>query len=328
MLEDYRLHQVLTRRYHASTNPIKLLPDFEKIHEAYITFLNRTDLSKSTIGHYISISNVFLDYLAQIKITDAQDISLKCCHDYINTLAGYSFKTVEQSICGVRHFLHFLQDEGILKHDIASNIHMPAISKTAKVPSCWKAEELKLLIQNIDRSSPIGKRDYAMILIACVLGLRIGDIKNLRFSNFDWDNKQISLIQHKTHKPITLPLPEVIGWAVIDYIKNGRPSFYETDVVFIKHMPPFDAFADNEHLGQRITYYMRKAGLRRDRNVHSGFHSLRHSAGSMLLEMETPLPVITAVLGHTDMDVTGIYLKTDLKKLAECVLPPEAWNHG
>jgi site-specific recombinase XerC len=68
---------------------------------------------------------------------------------------------------------------------------------------------------------------------------------------------------------------------------------------------------------------MNKAGIRRDRNKHSGFHSLRHSAGSMMLEAGTPLPVITSVLGHSDMDTTAIYLKTDLNKLAECVLSLE-----
>ena len=63
---------------------------------------------------------------------------------------------------------------------------MPAVSKSAKIPSAWKLDELKAMLSVIDRNSPIGKRDYAMILLACVLGLRIGDIKNLRFQNFNW----------------------------------------------------------------------------------------------------------------------------------------------
>ena len=75
---------------------------------------------------------------------------------------------------------------------------------------------------------------------------------------------------------------------------------------------------------QQIIRYMRKAGIDQRRKKHSGFHSLRHSAGSMLLEMETPLPVITDILGHSDSDVTAVYLKTDLQKLAECVLSTEA----
>ncbi|NDO69746.1 tyrosine-type recombinase/integrase [Schaedlerella arabinosiphila] len=92
------------------------------------------------------------------------------------------------------------------------------------------------------------------------------------------------------------------------------------------HMPPFDTFPDNDHLCGRIKHYMRKAGIGRYRERHCGFHSLRHSAGSMLLEMETPLPVITDILGHSDSDVTAVYLKTDLEKLAACVLTPEGFT--
>ena len=327
MLEDYRLHQVLTRRYYASKNPIQLKDYYSDLHSKYTESLAESEMSKSTIEHYTDISKEFMDYLSQKGILFAADISLENCNGYIKTLAGYSFKTVEQKICGLRHFLRFLHDIRCISADIASEIHMPAISKKARIPSAWSADDLKKMLKAIDRNSPIGKRDYAMILLACILGLRISDIKNLRFSNFDWENKQLSLVQHKTHKPLTLPLPDAVGWAIIDYIKNGRPKYFESDVVFLKHMPPFDPIPDNDHLEQRIVFHMNKAGIRRDKNKHSGFHSLRHSAGSMLLDMGTPLPIITTILGHSDIDVTGIYLKTDLEKLAECVLNPEGDAH-
>lgn len=327
MLEDYRLHQVLTRRYYASRNPIRLNVYYSSIHKKYDQNLMASELSKSTIGHYTSISRVFLDYLIQKGISSTSDICLDTCNGYLKTLAGYSFKTVEQNVCALRHFLRFLKDTDMLLIDIASEIHMPTISKNSKIPSAWTVEELKKMLFAIDRSSPIGKRDYAMILLACILGLRVSDIKNLRFSNFNWNEKQLSFVQHKTHRPLSLPIPDAVGWAVIDYIRNGRPKYYDTDIVFLKHMPPFDSFSDNDHLQQRIIFHMNKAGIRRDKNKHSGFHSLRHSAGSMLLDMETPLPVITTILGHSDMDITGIYLKTDLKKLAECILSPEVNPH-
>ena len=253
------------------------------------------------------------------------EITMDLCNSYLKTLAGYSFKTVEQNVCGVRHFLRFLYSSGRIQNNYAEKIHMPPISKSAKIPSAWQADELKAMLAAIDRNNPIGKRDYAMILLACVLGLRVGDIKNLRFRNFDWEGKRLSLIQHKTHKPLTLPVPDAIGWAVIDYIKNGRPHHYASDVIFLKHMPPFDPISNENHMQQQITRYMRKAGIDQRSRKRSGFHSLRHSAGSMLLEMETHLPVITDILGHSDSDVTAIYLKTDLQKLAECVLSPEGF---
>ena len=325
MLEDYRLHKVLTRRYHASKNPITLNTYYMDIFTRYSAHLDNSELSVSTIGHYKSISTVFMDYLSQLKIRDVKNMPMETCNDYLKTLAGYSFKTVEQNVCGLRHFLRYLLSVELTAEDFAEKIHMPNISKNAKIPSAWSVDELKALIAAIDRNSPIGKRDYAMITLACILGIRVGDIKNLRFDNFDWNEKKIAFMQHKTHKPLTLPLPDSVGWAVIDYIKNGRPNYHETDIVFLKHMPPFDAFSDNDHLGQRIKHYMQKAGINRYRERHSGFHSLRHSVGSMLLEMETPLPVITNILGHSDPDVTAVYLKTDFEKLAECILTPEGF---
>ena len=327
MLEDYRLHQVLTRRYHASKNPLVLEGKLSGIYEDYCSYLRRTDLAVSTIKHYSSTALVFLDYLSQKGIEDTMAIDLSVCNSYLKTLAGFSFKTVEQNVCGLRFLLRYLLERGLLTEDFASKIHMSPISKQTTMPSAWTVDELKKLISIIDRNSPIGKRDYAMILLACVLGLRISDIKSLRFSNFDWNNKELSLVQKKTKKSLKLPLPDLIGWAVINYIRDGRPKHDASDFVFIKHMPPFNPLSDNDHLQQRIIYYMNKAGIHRDRNKHSGFHSLRHSAGSMMLEMGTPLPVITTVLGHSDMDVTAIYLKTDLSKLAECVLPLEGIDY-
>lgn len=327
MLEDYRLHQVLTRRYYASKNPITLNAYYSDVSADYSKYLDSTDLSMSTIGHYKGISLVFMDYLQQRKMESTMNITMDTCNSYLKTLAGYSFKTIEQNVCGIRHFLRFLYSAGMLSADYAVKIHMPAVSKSAKIPSAWKLDELKAMLSAIDRKSPIGKRDYAMILLACILGLRIGDIKNLRFQNFNWGDKKLSLIQHKTHKPLSLPIPDAVGWAVIDYIKNGRPQYYETDHVFLKHMPPFDPIGNENHMQQQLVRYMRKAGIDQRTKKHSGFHSLRHSAASMLLEMETPLPIITDILGHSDSDVTAVYLKTDLKKLAECVLSPEGFCH-
>lgn len=323
MLEDYRLHQVLTRRYYASKNPIILNTYYSNIFTDYKNNLISSQLSKVTVDHYKKISKTFIDYLQQLKVESIKDITMDICNSYLKTLAGLSFKTIEQQVCGIKHFLRFLYSSNLIINDYAEKIHMPVVSKNAKIPSTWKLDELKAILSVIDRNSPIGKRDYAMILLACVLGLRVGDIKLLRFENFNWEDKQISIIQHKTRKPLSLPIPDSVGWAIIDYIKNGRPQYYETDYIFLKHMPPFNPIGDDNHMHQQLVKYMRKAGISHYRNRRCGFHSLRHSAGSILLEMEVSLPIITNILGHSDSNVTAIYLKTDLQKLAECVLSPE-----
>lgn len=252
MLEDYSLHRVITRRYTASKNQINLCDEFNEIHEGYVKHLNECDLSNSTVKHYSGTSKAFLDYLQQLHIEGLECISMETCSSFIKTMSEFGFKTVEQVVCGLRHFLRFLCKQKIIESNYAERIHMPPISKTAKIPSVWSFDELKALLAVIDRNNPLGKRDYSMILLACVLGIRSMDIKKLRFSDFDWENKKLSFIQHKTEKPISLPLPDAVGWAVIDYIKNGRPAYFDTDRVYIQHMPPFREMGDENHLNQII----------------------------------------------------------------------------
>ncbi len=114
---------------------------------------------------------------------------------YILTLSGFSYKTVEQNICSLRAFFRFLFGEGIIRTDFALKMPMVKARKQTSIPSVWTKEELTKLIGAIDRASPKGKRDYAIILIACRLGLRCRDIKNLRLGDFHWAEKKLCLVQ-------------------------------------------------------------------------------------------------------------------------------------
>ena len=104
ILQDYKLHGVITKRYYASKNPIRLEGYYLNVHVHFIDYLDHTELSKSTKKHYIKISLIFLDYLNQKRITDVSHIDLSICNDYIRTFTGMSFKTIEQRICGLRYF--------------------------------------------------------------------------------------------------------------------------------------------------------------------------------------------------------------------------------
>jgi integrase len=208
--------------------------------------------------------------------------------------------------------------EGTLLSDFASKMPMVKARKQTSIPSVWTNDELKKLIGAIDRGSPKGKRDYAIILLACRLGLRCADIKNLLFENFIWSEKKLSFIQSKTRQPMELPLVADVGWAVIDYLKYGRPKV-DSPCVFVRHLAPFLPFSEDDHLHQLIRRYMEKAHIP-VLNKRRGMHSLRHTMASVLLEADTPLPVISDIIGHLDTNSTAVYLKVDMKHLAECPL--------
>ena len=325
MIGDFQLHHTVLRRYYKHR---KLLTDsyYIYISSDFKKFCEQKDYSKVTVNHYVKQSERFMDYLVSQGVRDCCDIKLSVINGYILTLAGYTYKTVEQNICSIRCFLRYLQEQDILKADLATKTPMVQARKQTRIPSVWTKEELDTLIGAIDRGNPKGKRDYVMILLACVLGLRVTDIKNLTFGCFYWEEKKLIFTQSKIRETVTLPIPSEVGWAVIDYLKYGRPKV-DSPIVFVRHMAPFLPFSESDHLCQLIRDYMRIAHLPTLKK-HRGMHSLRHTAASRMLEHDTPLAVISDILGHTDTDSTAVYLKVDIKKLKECCLDiPEVYTH-
>jgi integrase len=161
-----------------------------------------------------------------------------------------------------------------------------------------------------------------MILLAARLGLRIIDIKHLKLDNLNWSDNRIELIQSKTSGMLSLPLLPDVGWAIIDYLQNGRPKV-DCPYVFLRQIAPLEPFSDEDRLHQIVEKYMRLAKIPISPQKKRGMHSLRHMLASRLLEENTPLSVISDILGHVSSDSTAVYLKVDVERLRECALNPE-----
>jgi integrase/recombinase XerD len=315
MIGDFQLHRTILRRYY-KFSPVLTAPEWMALSQGFLHYCQEKDYSKVTMEHYTKKADCFMEFLASQGITQCEGIQMVHVHQYIRTLVGYAYKTVEQQICALRAFLRFLYGTQQIKEDFAERMPMIPVRKQTRIPSVWTADELKRLLEAIDRGNPSGKRDYAIILLACCLGLRVKDIKELKMNHFHWETKQLVFTQSKTRKETSLPLPPEVGWAVIDYLKYGRPDV-DSPFVFLRHMAPIVPFSEADHLSQMITSYMRKAHLPTLKKQR-GMHSLRHTLASMMLEKETPLSVISDVLGHTDPDSTKVYLKSSQEKLRIC----------
>jgi site-specific recombinase XerD len=317
MIGDFQLHHTVLRRYYKHKE-ILTAPYFLAISKLFKSYCVDKAYSNVTIDHYVKQSARFMDYLASQHVTDCKSINLELINAYIKTLAGYTYKTVEQNICSMRAFFRFLLETEEVHTDFAAKTPMVQARKQTRIPSVWTSEELKQLIAAIDRGNPKGKRDYAIILLACRLGMRCKDIKQLKMENFLWEQKKLVFIQSKTKTPLSLPLTAEVGWAVIDYLQYGRPKI-DSPYLFVKHMAPFGPFSEGDHLTQMIKTYMELAHLPTLKK-RRGMHSLRHTMASMLLEQDIPLSIISDILGHVDTDSTAVYLKVDIKKLKECAL--------
>lgn len=317
VIGDFQLHNTILRRYYKHGNTLTH-SDFISVIQQFRQYCFNKNYSKVTIGHYVKQSEHLLDYLVSQRIMDCKLITLELINAYIKTLAAYTYKTVEQNICSIRSFCRFLLDTGEISIDLAAKLPMVQARKHTNIPSVWTAVELKALIEAIDRESPKGKRDYAIVLLACCLGVRCGDIKQLKFEHFHWHEQKLIFVQSKTKSLISLPLIPEVGWAVIDYLRYGRPKV-DSPYIFVRNLAPFTTFSEADHLHQIVRRYMEFAHIP-FANKKRGLHSLRHTLASRLLEKDTPLPVISDILGHINPDTTSIYLKVDVQKLRECCL--------
>ena len=245
---------------------------------------------------------------------------------FVATLAGYQAKTVEHKLCAVRSFLRFAGSDGLVDGAVLEAVPAAKSSRQARIPSVWDPADVTKILQAVDRGNPCGRRDYAIILLITRLGLRGIDVKRLRFGDLDWPGNRLSVVQAKTGHRVQLPLLKDVGWAIIDYVRSGRPRS-DCPEVFIRHTAPIGPFSGQDHLHQILVKHARTAHVPLGEKRRHGMHSLRHTLATRL-EDGTPVEQIADILGHQSVASTGAYLKSSLGLLAKCALDPDASPSG
>ena len=283
----------------------------------------RNGLSESTVYYRGNRIKHFLLFLAEAGGTDVGCIDETSAHDYVLTKASLSPGSVRAILAAIRCFYRHLHLVGLADRDLTPTVPILRRHHAPELPGTWAAEDVDALLAGIDRGNPCGKRDYAMLLMIARLGLRASDIKTVRVSDFDWTARRISIIQHKTSVPLELPLLDDVGWAVIEYLRDGRPAAAACPELFVRHVAPFDAFGDTSNLTNMLVRRARSAGIEVGRDRHRTLHSLRHALAKRLLDQAVPLEDISRILGHVDRRTTSAYLRMDVGQLMRCPLDPE-----
>ena len=301
-------------------------PCFRAARDEYLAACRRRRNAEASVVTKQRAADAFLVYLDEVGL---ESLGQAQARDLAGFWArrqnrGYAPKTTGTLRSSLADFLRHLHQSGQIGEDLASRLppqRYPRCGQTAPYP--WTAAEVRLVLDQIDRQSAIGKRDYAMVLLTARLGLRVGDVRRLELGWFDWRAKTLALTQHKTGVALRLPVPTDVGWAVIDYIRHGRPEAGCAQV-FVKHRYPFTAFGSSTSAGCRLRYYARRAGIVFPARRYHGLHSLRGALAVAMLQADTPPPVVTAVLGHTAAATTAThYLRLDVEHLRGCALDVE-----
>lgn len=289
--------------------------------QSFSEYLSEIGRNHRTIDSYQRYVMRFLNHLEEQGLTRIKDLSVELLYSYTSTLAGHNRSTIKANLGPVRMFLQFLFRNEYISQDLSQFVGKVSVRIQTKIPSVWTKEEVLKLLAAIDRGNPSGKRDYAIILLVARLGIRIGDVNNLKFENIDWRKNNISFVQNKTGRRVTLPLLKDVGWAIIDYVKNGRPKI-DSPYLFLTHIPPFKNYAEENHLHATIQKYLLMTDIQNQPRKKRGMHSLRHTLANRLQENRESYHTISSALGHASPDSAAVYVKTDIELLRECALNP------
>jgi len=314
-------HFIWNYQKHASSTHI-YESAFVFLHNEYINGLNQEGKSISTVQLYDTVSRQFLEYLESKKIKNILAVQPNDVSLFIPYISKqYQPASMRTVLTALRSLLKFVEKRELTNLRLLAAVPTGFGKVTKIVPPLTPEEEQKLL-ESVDTITPSGKRNYAMLLLALRTGLRSIDIINLQLSDIKWRSNTIEIVQGKTGSSLVLPLLTDVGNAIADYILNGRPNSSEP-YVFLRSQAPYHKLSGHSNCYAISCKMMNAAGIRQSKDARKGFHCFRHSIAARLLSKNTPLPIISSILGHKDKDSTKVYLSTDLKHLRACALSLE-----
>lgn len=294
-------------------------PGYVLLLNDYVNNLKNEGKAFGTIQTYRIVSRQFLEYLEKKNIQAIADIQLTTVSLFIPAISSqYQPTSMKTVLSALRSFLRFVKKKNLIMRDLSHTIPGSFGRKTRIIPTITSEEEQKLL-GSVDLKTLSGKRNYAMLLLALRTGLRSIDISNLKLSDIHWKTNTIEIVQEKTGTSLVLPLLTDVGNAIADYILNGRP-YSQLPQIFLQMHAPYHKLSGHSACYGISRKMMKDAGIRQGTDECTGFHCLRHSLAARLLSEETPLPVISSILGHRNKDSTKVYLSTDLEHLRACSL--------
>lgn len=259
----------------------------------------------------------FVSFLNSFDVAP-EDINAQVLFDYFKSLCHLPKPTLVGIRCTLIMALRFFAKQGVCSESLVNYVPRIVYHAKAKLTKAWSEEEITRMLNAIDRANPTGKRDYCIMAIAANYGIRTGDILGLTINDIDWKNGAITIVQQKTGEPLILPLLEQIGKGIIDYWRNGRPISVVPEI-FVQHTLPYQKLTVSTAYNI-FNKYFEATGIEERSGVKQGLHSLRHSLASRLLEKDTPLSVISNILGHVNSNSTRNYIRIDLDQLRKCAL--------
>ena len=299
-----------------------LLPEFQKIVDGFLVSdaarvgAGGRAISPNTRNDMRWVAHKYLEWLAEQGFTSLDRVG----SEQIRKFMLHCSETMAMgSVHNVRLFMlklyAYLYESKQSPSSFAALLSFK-VNRGHKIPETQGADELALMLDSIDRATTEGKRNYAVMMLCIVLGLRACDIAALKLTDIDWINGEIKILQAKTAISVVLPLTKDVGDALSDYILNGRPQS-NSGQIFLRLRTPYTGLKSAVTIGEIYESRCKAANLPHSKR----FHTLRRSLGTSMLASGSPVTTVAQVLGHAEVDSTKKYIAVDKEHLKMRALP-------
>jgi site-specific recombinase XerD len=274
-------------------------------------------LRPASITQYRFHLDRFEAYLERIGVRRLDELSPAVLSSFVVERAstGLARSTVREGAGVLRVFLRFAHRQGLLARDLSDAVGWPQVYRLASLPRSISWEDVNKVLAGVDRRTSAGRRDYAILLLLVVYGLRAREIAALTLEDIDWKRERLAIPERKAGHSTAFPLTATVGEALVAYMKDGRPRTDDRHLFFRAVAPirPIGAAA----VSGRARHYLLKAGLDVPR---PGSHTLRHTTVQRLVDADFDLKTIGDFAGHRSAASTEVYAKVAVEALREVAL--------
>jgi site-specific recombinase XerD len=289
---------------------------------AYATYLREElTLSDKTLIQYCPfierlLTECFGDGPVEFAALRAGDVI-----EFIKQQAAHlSPARAKAATTALRSFLRYLRHCGEVQLDLAAAVPtVPNWSMTG-IPRAIAPDHLQAILAHCPRDTPVGCRDYAILMLLARLGLRAGEIVSLTLESIDWEAGSIAVVG-KGNQAALLPMPAEVGEAITDYLRYGRPNS-NSRALFLRVCAPIRGLGAAQTVSTIVAAAIKRAGIK---TPHRGTHQFRHALATDMLRHGATLTEIGSVLRHRHAKTTSLYAKVDFAALRPLSLP---WPGG
>ena len=309
--------RLLVPEYSGAGRPRKPENPFADCAAGFFAFLREEKgLRERTLESHRHYLRQFSSFLQRIELNDITHLSPSVLTSFITEYGKRVGWPSLRNACGtVRVFLRYLHRERVLAKDLSSLVEHPQRFRFSNIPRSISWDDVRRVLEGIDRRTPTGRRDYAILLLLVTYGLRAREVAALTLDDIDWRNDRLRIPERKAGHSTAYPLSSMVGEAIIAYLNNGRPESPDRRL-FFRSPAPILPIGDAA-IASRAGHYLRKAGVRIPR---PGSHTLRHTCVQRLVDADFSLKSIGDYVGHRNPSSTQIYGKVAIETLRTVAL--------